>query len=273
MEFKQDITNECGFHIKKKGVFCAPPDVVDKIKVLADVNATDKTVLETLKNKFNCDTEICILNTSEVKTILGPETILKVIDTFYKPSGPRDNNRWFSNSDIDNVLDQISKKYDTKHFLHINFQMIDFEKTGSALTKLDWPKKYDEGFRSFGTVFNTDVSTGGGKHWFCIYASFEDVDEEFTLEYFNSSGELPMNQISMWMKRVKHEWQPHFTKTIREVVVTRIVNQQDEWNCGSYSLYYIISRLDGVPYTYFKTHAIGDSNMQEFRQYLFRKDQ
>lgn len=266
MEFKQDIQNECAFDIKKNGQFCSPDIIIDKLKTI-----TNDVTLTALKNKFNCDNEVCVLNTSEVKTLLGPEVILQTIHTFFKPSGPRDNNKWFSNSDIDSVLQQISKKYSERHFYHVNFQMIDFEKTRSSLARLNWPAKYAEGYRSFGTVFNTDLSTGAGKHWFSFYACFDDEADEFTLEYFNSSGELPPNEINVWMKRVKHEWQSHFTKPIRDVVVTRIVNQQDEWNCGSYSLYYIISRLDGVPYTYFKTHAIGDENMQQFRQYLFRK--
>lgn len=272
MEFKKDIPDECGFHIKRNGAFCAPDNIIEKVKTLVPQNSTtDVVVLDNLKKKFNCDNEVCILNQNEVKTLIGVENVLKIINEYFKPDGPRDNNNWFSNSDIDNVLVQISKKYIDKHFLHISFQMIDFEKTQSALARLDWPKKYNEGYRSFGTVFNTDLSTGRGKHWFSIYASFEDDNNEFTIEYFNSSGELPMNQINVWMKRVKHEWQPFFKKPIRDIIATRIVNQQDEWNCGSYSLYYIISRLDGVPYTYFNNNPIGDENMQIFRQYLFRK--
>jgi hypothetical protein len=271
MEFKQDIENDCGFHVVKKDEFCSPDTVVDKFKQLMQLEPSSTNILADLKKKYNCDNEICILNTGDAKTLIGHENVTKVINSYFKPTGPRDNNKWFSNTDIDSVLSQISKKYTDKHFYHVPFQMIDFEKTGGALAKLNWPEKYDAGYRCFGTVFNTDFSTGGGKHWFAIYCSFQDVDKEFTLEYFNSSGELPMNQINMWMKRVKHEWQPHFKKSINDTVVTRIVNQQDEWNCGSYSLYYIISRLDGVPYSHFKTHAIGDDNMQEFRQYLFRK--
>jgi hypothetical protein len=172
--------------------------------------------------------------------------------------------------DIDSVLSQIQKKYINKHFLHIPFQMIDFENMRTGLATLDWPTKYNEGFRTFGTVFNTDSSRGSGKHWFAIYGSFEDDSDDFIIEYFNSSGELPMKQITTWTAKVKVQWQSHFKKPINNVIVTRIVNQQDNWNCGSYSLYYIISRLSGVSYSYFKTKKIGDENMQEFRKFLFR---
>ena len=40
-------------------------------------------------------------------------------------------------------------------------------------------------------------------------------------------------------------------KKVEDVVVTKIVNQADNHSCGSYSLYYIISRLEGVPYSHF----------------------
>ena len=266
MDFKHDVGNDCAFHIEKKGEFCISEDIVDKIITVFKTNDKEKILEET-----KCDTEVCVLNNTKVIDSLGGESVMDIIRNHYKPTGPRDSNNWFSNSDIDSVLQQIQKKYTDKSFLHINFQMIDFEKTQSELALLNWPKMYKEGYRTFGTVFNTDTSRGGGKHWFSIYASFLDSDDHHTIEYFNSSGELPMDQISKWIKRVKHEWQPHFKKPIKEVIATRIVNQQDNWNCGSYSLYYIISRLDGTPYDYFKNNKIGDHNMQEFRKFLFRK--
>jgi hypothetical protein len=264
MEFK--IDNDCSFDKTVVSEFCSPEEIVDKLKQITQVSTQDE-----MKEKYNCDTEVCILNHPEVKQQLGHDIIEDIFTKHFKPLGPRDNNKWFNNTDIDSVLEQIQRKYTDKHFLHIEFQMSDFEKTGTALATLDWPSKYKEGFRSFGTVFNTDTSSGSGEHWFAVFACFDDNANEFTIEYFNSSGELPMNPIAKWMKRVKHEWQIHFDKPISDVVVTRIVNQEDNWNCGSYSLYYIISRLDGVPYQYFKNNKIGDEKMQLFRKFLFRR--
>ena len=268
MDFKNDIDNDCGFHIEKKESFCAPDHVVDKLKE----NMGKSISLDDLKSKYNCNTEVCVLKHDEVRKIIGDESVRQIITERFKPPGPRDNNKWLSNIEIDSVLSQIQKKYVHRCFLHIPFQMIDFEKTKSELATLNWPKKYEEGYRTFGTVFNTDTSRGPGKHWFAIYASFEDSNDEFTIEYFNSSGELPMDPVSNWMKRVKYEWQPHFNTPVKDIVATRIVNQYDNWNCGSYSLYYKISRLDGTPYKYFRNNPIGDDNMQEFRKYLFRPE-
>lgn len=265
MDFKKDIGNECAFHITKTSTFCSSSDIVYKIN-----EVTGTMSLDVLKDKYKCETEECVLTHPKIIEAVGHDSIMKTIADRFRPTGPRESNEWFSNNDIDSVLNQIQQKYVDKHFLHVQFQMIDFEKTQSELAILDMPTKYKENYRTFGTVLNTDVSTGRGKHWFALFGQFLDNSDVFTIEYFNSSGELPMDQVAMWIKRVKHEWQPFFQKQIIDVVATRIVNQKDNWNCGAYSLYYIISRLDGTPYQYFANNAIGDDNMQEFRKFLFR---
>jgi hypothetical protein len=283
MDFKSEIGEECGFHIEKTDDFCSPEEVVDKLKEefidkdfrkifsKNDKNNKDKP-LELLKDKFNCDTEVCILEQPEVKKVIGSDTVSELIVDRFKITGPRESEAWFSNIEIDGVLDQIQKKYIDRHFLHLPFQMIDFEKTDTALARLDWPAEYEKGYRCFGVVLNTDTSKGRGEHWFSIFGDFSDGAKEFTIEYFNSSGELPMNEVATWMKKVKHKWQPYFQNIakIKDVCATRIINQKDGFSCGAYSLYYIISRLDGIPYQWFAKNAIGDNNMVEFRKYLFR---
>lgn len=56
------------------------------------------------------------------------------------------------------------------------------------------------------------------------------------------------------------------------IQVTEIEHQRDDTaNCGSYSLFYIWSRLNGKPYTLFKNNRITDELMEEFRSVLWRK--
>lgn len=291
MDFKNEIENECGFHITKNDGFCAPSNVVNKLKELASEsdanvpnniqnvqnapnvfnniqNVQNNTVLETLKAKYNCDSETCVLSQYEVKKYVDPDVIETVLKENFKPFGPRLTKEWLSNFDIDDVLSQIQKKYADKHFLHIPFQMRDFEKTNSDLARLDWQAEYNKGFRTFGTVMNTDYSTGKGIHWFAIFGDFLDSSDIFTIEYFNSSGELPLPEVTAWMKKCKHSL--NFNKPVQDVIATRIINQQSSSECGLYSLYYIISRLHGVPLEWFKNNRVKDKIMYEFRKYLFR---
>jgi hypothetical protein len=272
MEFKDEIKNECAFHISKKDDVCSPEPVLNKLKLFAAQIAgkpqTPKMAIEVLKFRYDCKSESCILNKSDVKDAVGVENADHALKNYFKPSGPRLSFEWLSNFDIDKVLTQIQKKYEKKHFLHIPFQMRDFNKTGSELSQLDWQTAYNKGFRTFGTVVNTDYSSGNGIHWFALFGDFLDDSQTFTIEYFNSSGDLPLPEINIWMKKLKHLLK--FDKEVVDVVVTRIENQSDGHSCGPYSLYYIISRLDGVPYTWFKKNSIGDEKMHLFRQYLFR---
>jgi hypothetical protein len=46
----------------------------------------------------------------------------------------------------------------------------------------------------------------------------------------------------------------------------------DNSSCGPYSLYYIISRLEGVSSDAFQKNRIPDHKMWEFRKILFRKN-
>lgn len=282
MEFKNEIDNECGFHITKTEGFCAPKSVVNKLKKLteevdenknndnmADQFAVDgNRLLEILKSKYNCNSETCVLSNYEVKKYVDSDLIESVLKENFKPLGPKCTKEWLSNFDIDDVLDQMKKKYKHKNFLHIPFQMRDFEKTGSELANLNWQDEYTKGFRTFGTVMNTDYSTGKGIHWFAIFGDFSDGLDVFTVEYFNSSGELPLPEVNAWMKKFKHSL--NFEKPVKDLITTRIVNQQSSSECGLYSLYYIISRLHGVSWEWFNKNRVKDKVMYEFRKYLFR---
>jgi hypothetical protein len=268
-------TNECAFNIEAKSGVCMDDTIVNKLeKYATDVKnlivKRGKDTIDKLKNIFNCKNESCLLTKSEIKDVIGHGTAENQLDNRFKPEGPFDSNEWFSNVNIDKVLEQIAIKYKEKKFLHIEFQMRDFESTGSELSKIDLAKEYNNGVRCFGVVFNTDISSGRGQHWFSIFGDFNS--EPFTLEYFNSTGQDPLPEISQWMKKTKHHMEKTLDKKVNDIIVSKISNQSDNHSCGSYSLYYIISRLDDIPYKYFTKNKIGDTTMHTFRQHhLFRQ--
>jgi len=295
MEFKNEIENECAFHIRNNNGFCSSGEIVNKLmdfiieksletplkKPLENPLEKQKkieesNVLKTLKDKYNCNTEECVLKQYDIKEYISPHIIEENIQKNFKPEGPKCNKEWLSNINIDNVLSQMKKKYENKRFLHIPFQMRDFMKNNTELAQLNWSKMYNNGYRTFGTVINTDYSTGNGIHWFAIFGDFQPENDYYTIEYFNSSGELPLPEISFWMKKLRNELEEddqfkNSGKEIKDIIVTRIINQKSSSECGLYSLYYIISRLDGIPFTWFKTNRVPDEKMYLFRQYLFRK--
>jgi hypothetical protein len=266
-------SRECAYNIESKNSICMDNITLQQVSKFANLQKNIKTtdpieLIKILKNVYNCKTEACLLKTSEISENLGASNIKAQLDTRFKPEGPHDSYKWFSNHNIDDVLHQISINKKNKDFLHIFFQMRDFQKYNTKLANINFVEKYKEGFRKFGVVFNTDYSTGNGQHWFAVYGDF--TKEPFTIEYFNSSGHNPLPEISSWMSKVKHHMVKELHKKVEDIIVSKNANQKDNHSCGSYSLFYIISRLNNVPYKYFTNTIIGDTLMHEFRKNLFR---
>ncbi len=292
MEFKDQINNECGFHVS--GDICIDGETLRKLERLvideepvtgiistnSDGEPTYHTepatsppemIVNKLKRKYNCDSELCVLGRREIETILTPAEIRSIMHNRFKPVGPRDTTDWLSNEDIDSVLHQIHNKYmDTDNqFFHIPFQMRDFAKTRTELATLNFPQEYRKKYRTFGTVVNTDYSDGKGIHWFALFGDFRT--KPYTIEYFNSSGESPLDEILMWMNDAAADWTQELKTPVKTVIASTLVHQRDNHSCGPYSLYYIISRLEGVPSSEFGRVRIKDNTMHLFRKYLFRK--
>lgn len=286
-------TRECAFGVNSK--VCAEPSVVRKLEPLANSKGVDSAVhgvdgalteqkerdsasdttsaektMDTLKERFKCVNESCLFEKQEIKDIIGADEAARQLAIRFKPIGPWDSDDWFSNVDIDSVLKQIAGLYKSKNFKHIKFQMRDFDEVKSELAHINFVHEYNNNIRCFGVVFNTDYSTGKGKHWYAIFGDFSS--EPFTIEYFNSSGEDPQPEIHSWMEKTKNLMKKELNKEVELVVVTKIVNQRDNHSCGSYSLYYIISRLEGKDWKFFRNNKIGDEVMHNLRKnHLFRK--
>jgi hypothetical protein len=173
-----------------------------------------------------------------------------------------------SNFNIDDVLDQLEKKFASRKFLHIPFQMRDFEKIGTQLATVDLADQFKKGKKTFGVVLNTDFSSGNGIHWFCLFG--EHYGNKVVLEYFNSSGKPPLPEVQAWLQKTKH----YLTKTLKVPVdihySTGIYYQHDDHSCGVYCLCYIWCRLEGIPPAWFKSENFNDTLMHKARKNLFR---
>ena len=272
----QKNPSECAFH-KNNDISktCMSNDFIKtlenfakEVKKIKDTNTKD--TIDHLKKVYNCKNESCLLKQQEIINTVGIDTVNNQLKENFKPEGPYEGTTWFSNNNIDNVLKQIAIKYKKKNFLHIKFQMRDFQKTCSELARLDLVKAYNEGVRCFGVVFNTDDSNGRGQHWYAIYGDFHQ--EPFTLEYFNSIDDPPQNEILNWLTETRDDLNIKLNKSVKCVCVCKLKHQSDNHSCGSYSLYYILSRLEGISHNYFLENVIPDKMMHKFRYTLFRKE-
>lgn len=296
MELPTEIC-ECAFHLKTD--ICSSESIINRMKEyilhnLANLNEKKVTapgeIIKIIKTMTGCKSESCVLKDNNFANFIGHDKIKKELDERFKPHGPALTYDLLSNFNIDDVLDQLEKAYKSENFYHVPFQMRDFEtykkndneiaiscarnakcmkyEKDQNLATIDLAEKYTNGMRCFGVVFNTDYSTGNGIHWFCIFGDFRK--KPYTIEYFNSSGNLPLIEISSWMKNTKTKLAKQLNTAVVDVISSRIEHQFGDNQCGIYSLYYILSRLENVPYTYFSNNRIPDELMDDFRKMFFR---
>lgn len=259
--------NECAIYVENRS-HCTPKHHLQKIAGINESNP--KIILEHLKKETECDTELCIINSSKAKRELGGE-VKNIINTYFKIEGPKhDIEKWLSNENIDKTLAQWARYSKFKHFYHIPFQMRDFEEQNTELATIDFYDLYQKNYRTFACVPNTDWSSGNGKHWFALFFDFRK--EPYTLEYFNSSGECPLKEFNSWLNKKQQQLSNQFKRPVKKIVVTRMQNQEDDSSCGCYSMYYIYSRLNGIDWITFRTAKVTDERMYDFRKFLFNEE-
>ena len=273
-----EAENQCAFHIKTIDNVCSDSftlakmeEFINKLNSNIEKNAKPAEIVEKAKEVTGCNSEICILKNKQFENIVGPVKIDSIIEERFKPEGPSNTTEWLNNDNIDYVIDQWSKIH--KDFLHIPFQMSDFDEKKTALAMLDLSKEYNNNIRRVGCVINTDKSTGRGIHWFCIFAHMNE--EPWTLEYFDSAGNYPVRSVHTLLNTQRMKLAETFpNKSINVVDVTRNNQlQQSSTECGVFSLWYLYSRLNGIPYSYFsQPEATTDDMMYKFRKFLFRPD-
>lgn len=261
--------SECSF-TKEQGPVCSPKSVVNKMAEYLKVKDVSNPIkiINTMKERMNCNSESCIIKNPEFMEFAKLSKVNQVLDEFFKPSGPATNFGLLSNFNIDNVLDQLSEKF--PNFLHIPFQMRDFEKVGSELARVDLAKEFKAGKTSFGVVLNTDWSDGRGIHWYCIFG--EKKNGKIQLEYFNSSGKEPLPETQAWLQKTRHYLAKELQMPVEVKYSSGIQFQNDEHSCGVYCLMYIWLRLEGVSNNWFKAENFNDDFMHKARKALFRHE-
>ena len=253
MEFDKNNKSECIY--ETDGV-CSPKTVLEAIGERLSIDEYDPTqLIFKAKEQLGCDSESCVIT----RTLDEPK---EVLDKYFLPAGPRSSKELLDNFNIDDVLEMWKKQFDG--FYHIFYQMIDFNECGTELARIDLAELKRDGYKSVGVVLNTDVSTGRGIHWFCIFCDLTVTPA--TVEYFNSSGNPPRPEVHAWLVKTKK------MMPVKVIIVSNIEHQKDtETECGPYALYFIWSRLNGISYKEFDKKRIKDSVMFAFRKTLFRK--
>lgn len=204
-----------------------------------------------------------------------------VAETYFKPSGPANNTDLLDNHNIDTVLNQWSRislekesPFGKMKFKNLGFHMIDFQLYDTVMASFKISDLLNENrFNCFGVVMNTDISSGRGKHWFCIFGDLTHAgtsEDPFTIEYFNSSGNPPMMEITVWFAKLIMDLKQKTCKIAESVNAAYRTLQYSKTECGMFSLMYIKSRLLGHPPKWYAERDANDKDMIELRARIFR---
>jgi hypothetical protein len=176
-------------------------------------------------------------------------------------SSPRDH--------VENQFTKVFSKYYYLGTFPIDFDMK--SETGeclvSALCSMNIQELYKKGFTQIGIVFNTDVSSGPGKHWVAVFCDIGSEFEYPRITYFDSYSHKPEKEIQRLMKRWREQWVSagvHSKPMVLSYNKTR--HQYEDSECGMYCLYFHFCCLLGIP----MEERIPDPVVRGLRGMLFR---
>jgi len=251
------VKGECAPNITAIDGVCSDQATLNKLRDQLKIMATQpKAIIKEAGQKLGCTSESCALAKAGL-----------IDEARFHPEGPYKSTKWLSNTDIDSVLEQYTKKF--PRFKHVDFHMRDFALQGGELMKLcepEYVKQLIKNYDTLGCVLNTDLSSGSGEHWTPLFIDFK----EGTVEYFDSAGQPPHREFTEFIIKVAANLGRVTGRQFRDIAITKIEHQMKNTECGVYSLYYIISRLYGVKHTAFEFKRIPDNMMELFRASLFR---
>jgi hypothetical protein len=179
---------------------------------------------------------------------------------------------WLSSDDIDAVEKQYARIF--KNYYYVGTVPIDFgkkSKTGECLVDslcyLDITSLYKKGFTQIGIVFNTDKSTGPGKHWIALFCDIRPELEFPRITYWDSYANKPEKEIQVLMQRWKEEWDStNIHSQPMKKTYNKTKHQRQDSECGMYSLYFHFCCLLGIP----MDKRIPDEVVRGFRGVLYR---
>lgn len=270
---------------------------VRKAPLLPEAPTPEARAVRAAAAALGCAAESCVVAHPAFRRYaaergLLPEAALSLeLETRFKAPGPRGSKGLLSNYNIDETLRRWARVFPEFH--PCPFAMMDFERNGDRFGEVDLaavlegraPVDLGPGFgvvrrpaTCFACVLNTDTSTGPGKHWVAVFVDCRPAGgEPWTVEYFNSAGNPPPRAVTRWSERARarlaahrQELPPGRQGDVAAVPVTDVDHQESQTECGLYALFYIRSRLEGVPYSFFLDRPVPDDAMTAFRAHVFR---
>jgi hypothetical protein len=288
---------QCSPAAKKKALHgvptCYSPEVLENIREEYNKDhpehaispGTPLAVWKQLDARLShkCKTEDCWLDKIDDAALRR-----KIDEYFFAPDQPIEWRKkptfWLSNIEIKQVMDQYEVAYPEFEFMGPT--PIDYDShnkhngescVNMQMCHIDLGKELAKGKRKFGFVFNLSKNGSYGSHWVALFA---DTDERL-LFFFDSNGDKPHPQIAGFMKKLETQAKL-LGKPLKRVTNLGWRHQNENTECGMYSMYFLITMLTGKPsgeeknpmtlkkrMNMFLTERIADKYMKMYRKIYF----
>lgn len=213
----------------------------------------------------------CMLESSSL-TGVEKEALAK---TYLRPKRPSewasDPDQWLDSNNIADVMKQYEEAY--KDFKFLGVLSIDFaapdpynKSNGekclvNSICEMKLSDLKKSGINRLGAVINLDPHFKSGSHWVGLFIDLRANIKK--VYYFDSYGIKPPQQIAILMRSL----------TLQDPKLTLEYNarrfQYEGSECGMYSLYFIITMLDGGNFAELCHNPIPDKEMLNFRHWIF----
>jgi hypothetical protein len=206
-----------------------------------------------------------------------PPSVLDELESNFRPKMPihlkKDKYAWLTNIDIDRVMQQYEDHHED--FYYYSASPIDYylEDNGkckvSDICAFDLKEHLDNNISRIGMVFNTDPHNKSGKHWFCIYLDLQGKNHIHPAIYhFDSTGNSPCSIMEELIQNIRNQGVDN-NIDIR-YYVNDIQHQQNDSECGVYSLHFLTSMLNDTQFSDYIETIKDDEYMNKFRKIFYR---
>jgi len=230
-------------------------------------------IWEQLKNYMSslCKRESCWL-----KHLIENNLNNELLQYTFAPKSPyswkKKPTTWLNSLDIENVMMQYERQYSNFEFIgpspiDYNTKKLYGECVWNELCNFNLKKTIEKKKNKIGIVFNTDPHYMDGSHWISM---FIDITKQ-KIYFFDSVGDLPPKQIFNFVKTITKQGLK-INKKFKFIMNHPIEHQEKNTECGMYSLFFIITMLEGGNFKKIfldKNKLIKDNDMIHLRKQIF----
>jgi len=158
----------------------------------------------------------------------------KVLDKLHITSvrGPVNNREPLDTNDIYNAILPYQTKYPSFEFIGVF--PIDISETYAALKNIDFAQMKGTN-RKLSIVWNTDVATGKGKHWICMFIDFRS----YSICYFDTINKDYDYRLQHTLHSIKSKYPDvKLYRNNKQI-------QDKKGNCGVYVIMFIVGQIIG----------------------------